>query len=338
MSDNSRRNFIRNAGLAAFYQAGSLSPTVYASPAGQHISKRQQGTAAIDTHIHLYDPRRPGGVPWPEETNRVLYRPSLPKRYRRISRPLGVVGAIAIECSPLSTDNDWLLQTAKSDDSIVGVIGDLDPALPEFPKQLERLREDPLFLGIRYGNLWGRDLGTRLKESLFVENLKLLGRYRLLLESANPNPALIADLLNLTALVPALQIVIDHLPQGVPPEETPARTAYLRDLRTLSERANVFVKGSEVLRRVDDTVSTDLTTYRTWLDEIWDIFGEDRLMFGSDWPNSDQLASFAETFTIVQQYLSTRGNRAAEKFFWKNSINAYNWKPRNAAQLQLVSI
>jgi predicted TIM-barrel fold metal-dependent hydrolase len=219
---------------------------------------------------------------------------------------------------------------------IVGVIGDLDPALPEFPRQLELFREDPLFLGIRYGNLWGRDLEARLKESLFVDNLKLLAHHQLLLESANPDPALVSNLLHLTALVPDLRIILDHLPQAIPTKESPVRQAYLRNLRALGRRANVFVKGSEVFRRVDRVVPMDLSIYREWLDEIWDIFGEDRLIFGSDWPNSDQMAPFANTFSIIHQYLSTRGSTAMEKFFWKNSIKAYSWKPRNAAQARLV--
>jgi predicted TIM-barrel fold metal-dependent hydrolase len=102
------------------------------------------------------------------------------------------------------------LQTAESTKIIVGVIGNLDPALPGFPAELERLRVNQLFRGIRYGNLWGRSLGARLKELSFVANLKLLARSGLLLESANPNPTLVAELLQLTALVPDLRIVIDH--------------------------------------------------------------------------------------------------------------------------------
>ena len=27
----------------------------------------------IDTHIHLYDPSRPQGVPWPNKENQILY-------------------------------------------------------------------------------------------------------------------------------------------------------------------------------------------------------------------------------------------------------------------------
>jgi L-fuconolactonase len=335
----SRRDFIRGAsGLTASQQIESLLPALNATTGASHSAKGSPTSPVIDTHIHLYDPRRPGGIPWPAKANRVLYRPSLPPRYRRISEPFGVVGAVAIECSPLIADNDWLLRTAKADTLIVGVIGDLDPALSEFPQQLDRLREDPLFLGIRYGNLWGRDLENRLKEGSFVGNLKLLARHQLLLESANPDPALIANLLQLTALVPNLQIILDHLPQAVPSKEPLVRETYLRDLRALSQRANVFVKGSEVLHWIDGTVSIDLSHYRAWLDEIWDIFGEDRLIFGSDWPNSDQMATFANTFSVIQQYLSMRGSTAAEKFFWRNSIKAYRWKLRNAAQSQLFSI
>lgn len=339
MTDLSRRNFIRSAsGLAAYLQIDSGSPSLNAVAGVSHRAKSFPTPPVIDTHIHLYDPRRPGGIPWPEKTNRVLYRPSLPPLYRRISEPLGIVGAVAIECSPLNADNDWLLRTAKNDTLIVGVIGNLDPALPEFPQQLDRLLKDPLFRGIRYGNLWGRDLDRRLKEASFVNNLKLLARHQLLLESANPDPALIASLLQLTVLVPDLQIIIDHLPQAVPSTERLARETYVRDLQALGRQANVFVKGSEVLRRIDGTVPIDLTNYRAWLDEIWDIFGEDRLIFGSDWPNSDQMATFADTFSVIQQYLSERGNIAAEKFFWKNSIKAYKWSPRNVAQSRLFSI
>src|SRR4051794_24172689 len=63
----------------------------------------------IDSHIHLFDPTRPGGVPWPEKTDTALYRPALPDRYQRMASPFGVVGAIAVEASPLTSDNDWLL-------------------------------------------------------------------------------------------------------------------------------------------------------------------------------------------------------------------------------------
>ena len=62
----------------------------------------------IDAHIHLFDTGRPGGVPWPEKTD-AIYRPALPDRYASLAKPFGVVGAIAVEASPLRSDNDWVL-------------------------------------------------------------------------------------------------------------------------------------------------------------------------------------------------------------------------------------
>src|SRR5215467_7528758 len=116
----------------------------------------------IGAHIHLFDPRRPQGIPWPEKNDSVLYQAALPDRYRKIATPLGITGAIEVEASPWLEDNQWVLDVAAKDTIIVGTVGDLEPGKPEFRKQLDRFHRNPLFRGIRYGNLWGRDLRAEL--------------------------------------------------------------------------------------------------------------------------------------------------------------------------------
>src|SRR5229473_6562083 len=103
----------------------------------------------IDTHIHLFDPRRPQGVPWPDKDDAILYRPALPERYRRVTKALGIVGAIEVECSPWLEDNQWILGIAAKDTIIVGTVGNLEPGKPDFRKYLERFHQNPLFRGIR---------------------------------------------------------------------------------------------------------------------------------------------------------------------------------------------
>ena len=61
----------------------------------------------IDTHIHLYDPTRPGGVPWPGKDDKVLYKPVLPADYKKVCGT--ITGAIIVEASPRVEDNQWLL-------------------------------------------------------------------------------------------------------------------------------------------------------------------------------------------------------------------------------------
>ncbi len=300
----------------------------------------QAGTPAapipiIDSHIHLFDPTRPQGVPWPPKDSTVLYKPALPARYRKIAVPLSVTGAIEVECSTWLEDNQWVLDTAAKDTIIVGTVGDLEPGKPEFRKHLERFHKNPLFRGIRYGNLWGRNFTADLKRPEFVADLKALADAGLELDTANQNPALIADTVRVTDLVPSLRIVIDHLPQLQPPDEAAARRAFEGNLRELGKRPQVYVKISEVLRTVDGRVPTDLNFYKSGLDELYGIFGQDRLLYGSDWPNSDRWAEYPQVLGIVREYFNAKGPAVAEKYFWRNSVAAYRWVKREAGQPQL---
>ncbi|HEY6293881.1 MAG TPA: amidohydrolase family protein [Terriglobia bacterium] len=300
--------------------------------AGLAASAERATMPIVDTHIHLFDPTRPQGVPWPDKGDAILYQPALPDRYRRVTKGLGVVGAIEVECSPWLDDNQWVLDVAAKDTLVVGTVGNLEPGKPDFRKHLERFQRNPLFRGIRYGNLWGRDLGDQLSRPEFISDLKALADAGLELDTANPDPALIAAVVRLTDRVPSLRVVIDHLPQMGPPAEWQNRSAVETNLRELGKRPQVFVKVSEVLRRVGGQVPDDLSFYQSALDEIWDIFGEDRLMYGSDWPNSDHWGSYHQVLSVVHKYFTGKGLSAAEKFFWTNSIAAYGWAKRDQAQ------
>jgi L-fuconolactonase len=286
----------------------------------------------IDTHIHLFDPTRTGGVPWPPQDDAVIFKSALPSRYERITRTLGVVGAVVVEASPLESDNDWVLQQAADHPIVVGLVGNLIPGTPSYGRELDRLHANPLFVGIRYGNLWDRDLSVDRKKPGFVSDLRKLASAGLELDSANPDPKLIRAILEVSQQIPELSIVIDHLPAATVPTESSARKEYWANLRSLSQNARVFVKLSEVPIRIANSVPKDVSFYKNKLDGIWDVFGEDHVLFGSDWPNSDHLATYAETLDLVRSYVSTKGSVASEKYFWRNSIVAYGWRPRNPDQ------
>ena len=244
----------------------------------------QAAIPIIDTHIHFFDTTRPQGVPY--SGNGVKNLPiANPASFRRVGVPLGVVGAIEVEASPWIEDNLWVLEESNKDKLIVGTIGNLEPEKQEFREYLGRYHKDSLFLGIRCGNLWGRSLAAQVEMPAFVAGIKDLASADLTMDTANPTPELIQTIVRLTDKVPDLRVVIDHLPGMEPPTEATALRAYENNLRELARR-KVFVKVSVVARQVDGKVPTDVNFYRPRLDMIWDIFGEDRLVYGSDWPNS----------------------------------------------------
>jgi len=286
----------------------------------------------IDAHIHLFDPTRPQGAPYsgprpaPGQTPIAAY----PDRYRRLASPLGVVGAIKVEASPWIEDNLWVLEVAQRDPIIVGVVGNLEPEKPEFPEYLDRYHKNPLFRGIRCGNLWGRDIAKQSADPAFISGLKRLADADLVMDTANPRVSLLDAILRISDAVPTLRIVLDHLPALDPSREEQA--AYDAALREIGKRPQIFVKLSEIIHRVNGQVATELGAYRARLDTLMGVFGEDRVVFGSDWPNSDGVAPVDKIFAVAAAYFREKPRSVSEKYFWKNSVAAYKWIKRDASQ------
>jgi L-fuconolactonase len=280
----------------------------------------------IDTHVHLFDSRRPQGVPyagspeWAKEKNGV----ALPATYRAYAQPLNIVGAIELEASPWIEDNLWVLEQEHTDPLFVGTVGDLEPEKPDFVDEFARFRKDPLFLGIRCGNIWNRDVSKQVGDPKFIDGLKRVADADLVMDSANPTVGLLETMVKINDLVPNLRIVLDHLPMLDP---TPAEQAgYDAVLKEIHGRPKIYAKLSEIDHR--SMKARGLAAHKARLDQLMDTFGEDRVVFGTDWPNSWGTATPAEIVAIARAYFATRTRAAAEKYFWKNSLAVYKWKKR----------
>jgi L-fuconolactonase len=281
----------------------------------------------IDTHIHLFDPTRPEGVPWPPKDNKVLYQSALPKRLREVIAGHNVVGAIEVEASPWFADNQWVLDVCAKDTIMVGTVGNLEPGKPEFPRQLETLTKNPLFRGIRYAYLWDRDLRADLAKPEFMAGLGRLAQAGLVLDTANQSIRLLEDTLRISDRVPTLKIVVDHLPNiNLKAGEQPA---YEKLLREFGPRKQIAVKLSEILHRQK---RPDKPSTASLLDPLCATFGEDRVLYGSDWPNSDTAGTYRQGLATVQAYFAPKSRMAQEKFFWRNSAAVYRWVKRAANQ------
>ena len=234
-----------------------------------------------------------------------------------------MTGAVVVECSPLIEDNQWVLDASANDSSIVGVVGFLDAGKPGFGQDLDRFGKDPLFRGVRYGDLWGRNIVEQMGNPQFVEDMRLLAERDMSLDSANPHLDLLEALLQLSDQVPDLRIIVDHLPKL--PVAASERARYERILGEFSARPQTYVKISAVLLEQGGTVSYELDDYRSTIDEIAGAFGEDRVLYGSDWPNSDPLGTYGQVIGIVREYFEEQSETAREKYFRLNSMAAYKW-------------
>jgi L-fuconolactonase len=316
MREIDRRTFLRSSTAAAL---GSL--------AGRNSAALPELVTIIDTHVHFYDPSRPGGVPWPSKDETALYRTVLPADYKRVTAAFHIRGVIEVEASPLIEDNQWVLDLARRDPIILGTCGHLEIGNTKFGESLERFHKNGRFLGIRIGSTWDRVLRTDLQNPETISNLKLLAGAGLEADVLG-GPAILEDVVKINDKVPDLRLVIEHMPFDAPDIDA-ERSKAARALGEMRHRPQVFCKVSNVLRRVDGRLQEDAAYYRPGLEELWDTFGADRLIYGSNWPVSDNVGPYDIVFGVVRSYFATKGMDASQKFFSKNSKIAYRWTGRS---------
>lgn len=275
----------------------------------------------IDAHTHFYDPSRPQGVPWPDKNDSVLYRRVLPADYRTLSDPLGVTGTVVVEASAWVEDNQWILDLAANDPFIIGFVGNLKPGLPEFRTNLARFSKNRLYRGIRIG---GGDVKAALERGEVLDDLKRLSDRDLSLDVLI-GPSGVADVVTLAGKVPDLRIVIDHC-ANVPIREGQPPADWLDGIVACHYKPNTYMKVSGLVEGTGKThgdAPKEVEPYRRVLDTIWGAFGEDRVIYGSNWPVSERFAPLATVQHVVQEYFAAKGEAVSDKYFRKNATRVY---------------
>jgi len=274
--------------------------------------------------------------------------PRVPRMMTAISDwSLSQVQEKANALGEITLNKNWIRVQFALEDGIgivVGEVGDLLPGHPDYGEHLERLHRNPIYVGIRLSNLWGRNVEELLKKPQVWTDLKALSDAGLSLDFGG-GAREVQQLLMITDRIPGIRIVINHLPGARVPDDPAVRATWQQQTRELAKRPNIYVKFSEIYQRVDERdqrvqsggrIPRDLAFYKPRLDEIWDTFGSDRLMFASDWTNSEPMSTFGELLDLVHGYVSQKEPAAVEKLFWKNSLKAYRWKKRAANQPSLA--
>lgn len=278
----------------------------------------------IDCHTHFYDPTRPEGVPWPSKGS-PLYRTVLPADLRNLVQYRPVTGTVIVEASNRVEDNAWLLELAKTDPFIVGVVGNLTPGVPEFAGHVKRFAANPLFRGIRIQAQLLKDLLQQNK----TDDLKLLADHDLELD-VNGGPDTPETIARLAPLLPSLRIVLNHIGNvRVTADAPPAE--WKTGIQTAAKHQNIYCKISALVEgaaRDGQEAPDNLAFYKPYIDVVWNAFGDDRVIYGSNWPVSDMAASYEKLQRIAMEYAAEKGETATRKFCSLNAKEAYKWIER----------
>ncbi|MEC0090021.1 amidohydrolase family protein [Paenibacillus macquariensis] len=255
-----------------------------------HQSSTEDKVVYLDSHVHFWKLER-GDYHWLKPSNPVLYQNYLPSDLLGIAE--AVRGFIAVQAAPTVAETEFLLELARNDERILGVVGWLDPFASSFADEYRHLRNNPQFVGIRLD----RSVFEQCKEQVpdrLIEHLRLLEKdgftIDLLIGSENM-PTVIKCL----RCVPHLKAVINHL--GGPPirdggnGELETWSTYMDEL---SSFPNVYCKWSGMITPAG---GMNLKLLESYIRLTADRFGPNRIMFGSDWP----VALMAGTYNDVVQ-------------------------------------
>jgi len=169
----------------------------------------------VETHIHLWQVTRPGGVPWPTPAEGPIFRDVLPPEYTAIARPNGVVTAGIVEASGIVEDNQWILDLVRHDRFFSFFVGNLEIGAPTFARDLARFARDPRFVGIR-GYLTGPAEGITLSPA----QLDSLLRYPITVGTLFPNFSFLRSPLRTTMDEPAVPAFSIRVWRPVAPDAT----------------------------------------------------------------------------------------------------------------------
>ncbi|NRA21837.1 MAG: amidohydrolase family protein [Oceanospirillaceae bacterium] len=302
----------------------------------------------IDTHMHLWDIAVSAeDKTWPGTLKTVdwLYRDVTMSDFNATRGSRQVTGMIMVEAlgpkmlsdETIRNHNEWLFSQAIEHDKIIGIVAKLNPVSADFDSDLRKLLNQPYFVGIRLKNrdMFKRDADKKytIWQEGVIDNLKILARFGkvLDLQGNGDEAALIAQ------TVPDLNIVINH--RGGKAGNFNVEKPWLQSLDAIAPYPNVYMKVSDIQRQSMQASGgkwpnpvdalQDPTKYAATLEALFSTLGEDRLVFGSNWPVSNLMnksGDWVEQLDILENYIRTHfPNPAAvrQKVVHDNALKAY---------------
>jgi len=271
----------------------------------------------IDSHHHFWRVER-GDYHWMPDGG-VLRRDYLPEDLRPLLRRAGVDRTVLVQAAQTEAETHFLLELAAETDFAAGVVGWLDFEDERFGEKLEQLQRLPKFIGLR-------PMLQDLADDAYILRPRVMDNLRRVEALDLPfdiltYPRHLPYVLAALDQTPRLRAVVDHISK--PPIAAGRLTGWAEDMSAIAAHRNVSCKLSGMVTEADQ-VNWKPANLAPFVRHVFEAFGEDRVMFGSDWPVCLLAASYAESLnalrTILDPDLSADG---MNKLFGHNAAAFY---------------
>ena len=274
----------------------------------------------IDAHQHFWK-YSPDTHAWINEEMKVLKSDFLPEHLAPLLEKAGFDGCVAVQASQTNAENDFLLDLADNSDIVKGVVGWLDLQGENLEQELEKYSQHPKFCGLRHIVQDEPDDRFLLGDK-FMQGIAQLKKYSLtydILVFEKQLPAAV----EFTKAFPEQPFVLDHIAKPlISKGEIDAWEKYIRELATCQ---NVHCKLSGMVTEAD-WKNWKPEDFKPYLDIVFESFGADKLMIGSDWPVCLLAGGYSEVMQIVTDYINNLTEDQKAGILGGNATKFYNLK------------
>ncbi len=274
-------------------------------------------TARIDSHQHFWR-YNTDEYPWIDESRAPLKVDYLPPDLQALMAATGIDGTVAVQARQNLRETEFLVELADQYDFIRGVVGWVDMRADDVEAQLERFASHPRMVGVRHIVHDEADDRFMLGGNFLRGMAKLADfdlRYDLLLF-----PRHLPIAIDVVKRFPEQPFVLDHIAKPFIKDGT--LEPWESDIRKLASFDKVWCKVSGMVTEAawGNWMQDAFTPY---LDVVFDCFGSDRLMFGSDWPVCTLSGSYVEVVGIVETHIASLSANEQTKIMGGNASKFY---------------
>jgi len=284
----------------------------------------------IDAHVHLWEPRARDWYPDLHAYAEHLDKPVLLERhlfadYLDRESPVALAGIVHVSATTgrhaYLDEAQWLDKELDTRPTASVTIGTVDPRLEadDLLAHLDRQAESPRFRGIRVFS--GLEPGSAACEAILSW---LAGRG--LVFDLVADPATLPAWVRTLEAFPDLTVVLEHLgsPEGAEPE---AMARWVTATREAARATGWMCKFSGLGMLLPEFTTASV---RPWLESAVDVWGWDRLLFGSNMPMDAMTVGHEELLdTVLELVTSTATASEAHRFFDDNARRTYDLPPAN---------
>lgn len=272
----------------------------------------------IDSHQHFwhYEPVKHS---WIDDEMAVIRKDFLPSDLKQVYNENGIDGCVAVQADQTLEETDFLLDLASKNDFIKGVVGWVDFRANNIENVLDKYSDSQKLKGFRHVVQGEPDHNFLLRPN-FLNGIKALEKYHFTYDIL-VFPHQLGAVLEFVKRFPYQKFVIDHIAKP-----------YIKDgffdgwavmMQEIAKQDNVFCKVSGMITEADYKSWTE-AQLKPYLDLVFNAFGTERIMFGSDWPVCLVAENYSEVKTIITNFIGGLSKTEQEAVMGKNAIQFYN--------------